>query len=147
MRCAVSFINSLYSAFGSGIVGGETGILLQNRGDGFTLKEGHLNEYAPGKRPYHTIIPGMVTRNGKLYMSYGLMGGPMQPQGHVQFLLSHIEHGLTPQEAADAGGPRIVGQLLGAKQEHRLHEAGFDARCHRSNLPRFGPPLVAFADR
>ncbi len=98
---AASFINSLFASFGSKIVGGKTGILLQNRGAGFTLEEGHFNEYAPAKRPFHTIIPGMVTRGGKLYMSYGLMGGAMQPQGHVQFLLSHIEFGLNIQEAND----------------------------------------------
>lgn len=100
---AASFINSLYSAFGSKIVGGETGVMLQNRGGGFALTPGrdHFNEYAPGKRPYHTIIPGMVLKDDALYLSYGLMGGSMQPQGHVQFLLGHIEHGLTLQEAMD----------------------------------------------
>ena len=98
---ACSFINSLYHGFGSHIVGGDTGILLQNRGAGFTLEKGHFNEYAPNKRPYHTIIPGMVLRDGKLYMSYGLMGGPMQPQGHVQLLLSHLDHKLPIQEAVD----------------------------------------------
>jgi gamma-glutamyltranspeptidase/glutathione hydrolase len=99
---ACSFINSLYHGFGSHIVGGNTGILLQNRGAGFTLESGHFNEYAPDKRPYHTIIPGMVLRDGRLYMSYGLMGGPMQPQGHVQLLLSHLDHRLPIQEAVDA---------------------------------------------
>ena len=99
---ACSFINSNYHGFGSHIVGGNTGILLQNRGAGFTLESGHFNEYAPGKRPYHTIIPGMVLRDGRLYMSYGLMGGPMQPQGHVQLLLSHLDHDLPIQEAVDA---------------------------------------------
>jgi len=98
---ACSFINSLFAPFGSGIVGGNTGIALQNRGAGFSLEKGHFNEYAPGIRPYHTIIPGMVTKDGKLYMSYGLMGGDMQPQGHTQFLTSHIDHGLTIQQAAD----------------------------------------------
>jgi len=98
---ACSFINSLYAPFGTGIVGGNTGFPLQNRGGGFTLEKGHFNEYKPGVRPYQTIIPGMVTKDGKLYMSYGLMGGSMQPQGHVQFLLSHIDHGLTIQQAAD----------------------------------------------
>ena len=98
---AASFINSLFSAFGSKIVGGNTGVTLQNRGSGFTLEEGHINEYAPGKRPFHTIIPGMVTKDGKLYLSYGLMGGAMQPQGHVQFLLSHLEFGLNIQQAND----------------------------------------------
>jgi gamma-glutamyltranspeptidase/glutathione hydrolase len=98
---AVSFINSLYFAFGSGIAGGDTGVLLQNRGAGFSLERGHPNCYAPSKRPYHTIIPGMVTRGDRPYLSYGLMGGTMQPQGHVQFLLAHLVHGLSIQEAID----------------------------------------------
>ncbi len=98
---AVSFINSLYNGFGSGIVGGSTGIMLQDRGAGFTLEEGHPNEYAAGKRPFHTLLAGMVTHRGKLYMSYGLMGGAMQPQGHVQFLLAHLDFGLGLQEAVD----------------------------------------------
>jgi len=98
---AVSFINSIFAPFGSGIVGGESGILLQNRGAGFSLQPGHANCYAPGKRPFHTIIPGMVTRADNLYLCYGLMGAAMQPQGHAQFLLSHFDKGLSLQEAAD----------------------------------------------
>lgn len=98
---AASFINSIFHAFGSKIVGGGTGILLQNRGACFMLEPGHLNEYSPNKRPFHTIIPGMVLKGGELYLSYGLMGGPMQPQGHVQFLLGHLDFGLTIQEAID----------------------------------------------
>ena len=98
---ACAYINSLFDAFGSKLTGGSTGIVLQNRGSGFTLERGHGNEYAPGKRPYHTIIPGMVLRHGELYLAYGLMGGLMQPQGHVQFLLSHLEFGLDIQQAAD----------------------------------------------
>jgi gamma-glutamyltranspeptidase/glutathione hydrolase len=99
---ACSLINSLYGAFGSGIVGGSTGIMMQNRGSGFSLEAGHFNEYAPGKRPYHTIIPGMVLKDAKLYWSFGCMGGDMQPQGQVQILLNHIDHGLNIQEAIDA---------------------------------------------
>lgn len=98
---ACSFINSLFAAFGSGKTGGATGIILQNRGEGFTLEKGHFNEYQPGVRPYHTIIPGMVTKDGQLYMSYGLMGGDMQPQGHVQFLVAHFDQGLNIQAAMD----------------------------------------------
>ena len=98
---ACSFINSLFSAFGTGIVAGETGIFMQNRGEGFTLEKGHFNEYAPGVRPFHTIIPGMVTKDGTMYMSYGLMGGSMQPQGHVQFLLAHLDFGFNIQQAND----------------------------------------------
>jgi gamma-glutamyltranspeptidase/glutathione hydrolase len=108
---AASFINSLYEAFGARIVGGETGILLQNRGAGFTLEPGHPNEYAPGKRPFHTIIPGMVLENGTLYLSYGLMGGAMQPQGHVQFLLNHLDFGMTIQESIDTPRFRHLSDL------------------------------------
>ena len=98
---AASFINSLYSGFGSGIVGGNTGITLQNRGSGFVLESGHFNEYAPSKRPFHTIIPGMVLKNGELYLAYGLMGGSMQPQGHAQMLISHMLFDKNIQEAVD----------------------------------------------
>ena len=98
---AVSFINSLFDVFGGKKVGGKTGILLQNRGCGFSLDPGHPNAFAPGKRPFHTIIPGMVLRDGRLHLSYGLMGGSMQPQGHVQFLLSHLVFGLGLREAID----------------------------------------------
>jgi len=98
---ACSFINSNFANFGSGITGGSTGMILQNRGEGFTLERGHFNEYKPGTRPYHTIIPGMVLKDSKLYMSYGLMGGDMQPQGHVQFLLAHFDHDFNIQQAVD----------------------------------------------
>lgn len=98
---ACSFINSNFANFGSGITGGSTGIILQNRGEGFTLEKKHFNEYKPGTRPYHTIIPGMVTKDGKFYITYGLMGGDMQPQGHVQLLLAHLDHGFNIQQAVD----------------------------------------------
>ena len=102
----VSFINSIYDYFGSGIVVPGTGFALHNRGAGFTLTPGLPNTVAPGKRPFHTLIPGFVTRtvNGReeAYMSFGLMGGGVQAQGHVQFLLNHFVFGMDVQQAIDA---------------------------------------------
>ncbi len=102
----VSFINSLYEHFGSGIVVPGTGFALQDRGAGFTLEEGFPNTVAPGKRPRHTLIPGFVTRitpaGDEPWMSFGVMGGAMQPQGHVQVLLNLLVFGMDPQQAADA---------------------------------------------
>jgi gamma-glutamyltranspeptidase/glutathione hydrolase len=91
--------------FGSGVVVPGTGISLQNRGHGFVLKDGHPNCVAPRKRPYHTIIPGFVTKNGVPVMSFGLMGGTMQPQGHTQLMVRMIDYGQSPQTAID--GPRF----------------------------------------
>jgi gamma-glutamyltranspeptidase/glutathione hydrolase len=99
---AVSLINSLYSSFGSGVVAGDTGIALQNRGACFVLDPAHRNCLAPGKRPYHTIIPCMVLRGDQLWSSFGVMGGFMQPQGHVQMLVNMLDFGMNPQEALDA---------------------------------------------
>ncbi len=102
----VSFINSVYDYFGSGVVVPGTGFVLHNRGAGFTLTQGLPNTVAPGKRPFHTLIPGFVTHtvNGReqAYMSFGLMGGGVQAQGHVQFLLNHLVFGMDLQGAIDA---------------------------------------------
>lgn len=98
----VSFIQSNYMGFGSGVVVPGTGIAMQNRGAGFTLQPGHPNEVAGGKRPLHTIIPAMVLRGGKPVLSFGVMGGHMQPQGHVQMVTRLFTYGQAPQQASDA---------------------------------------------
>jgi len=105
----VSLIQSNYMGFGSGVVVPGTGISLQNRGAGFTLRPGHANTVGPGKRPAHTIIPGFAMNgDGTPLMSFGVMGGPMQPQGHLQLALRVILHGEDPQSAIDASRWRVV---------------------------------------
>lgn len=98
----VSFIQSNFMGFGSGVVIPNTGIAMQNRGFGFSLAAGHPNEVAGGKRPYHTIIPGFVTRGERPLLSFGVMGGHMQPQGHLQMMVRIFDHGFNPQAASDA---------------------------------------------
>ena len=113
----VSYIQSNYAGFGSGVVVNGTGISLQNRGYGFVTKPGHANEVGPRKRPFQTIIPAFVTKDGQPVMSYGVMGGSMQAQGHAQIMVRLADHGQNPQAAADAPRWRIDnGLALGIEQ-------------------------------
>lgn len=101
----VSLIQSNYRGMGSGMVPPGLGFMLQDRGELFSLEEGHANVYEPGKRPFHTIIPAFITKDGKPWVSFGLMGGAMQPQGHAQIVMNLVDFGMGLQEAGDA--PRI----------------------------------------
>ena len=101
----VSLIQSTYWEFGSGLVPPKLGFALQNRGALFALDTSHFNVYEPGKRPFHTIIPAFITKKGKPYISFGVMGGDMQPQGQLQVLVNIIDHGMDVQQAGDAASP------------------------------------------
>ncbi len=105
-RNACSFINTLFFGWGGGITTSKHGIVLTNRGEGFVLQDGHPNCIAPNKRPLHTIIPGMIQRDGKTILSFGVMGGEYQAMGHLQFLTRYIDYGLDIQQAQDA--PRFM---------------------------------------
>ena len=101
----VSLIQSNYRGMGSGMAPPGLGFIFQDRGEQFVLKEGHPNSFAPGKRPFHTIIPAFITKDGKPWISFGLMGGAMQPQGHAQIVINLVDFDMNLQEAGDA--PRI----------------------------------------
>jgi gamma-glutamyltranspeptidase/glutathione hydrolase len=123
------------------MVAGETGIALHNRGTLFSMEAGHPNVLAPGKRPFHTLVPAMVLKDGRPWLSFGVMGGDMQPQGHVQVLLNLIEFGMNVQEAGEAPRFRHSGANLmiesAISPEARF---GLDERGHRltSSIGSFG---------
>jgi len=125
----VSYIQSNYMGFGSGIVIPGTGISMQNRGAGFSLHPGHPNELAPGKRPFHTIIPSFATRNGVPIAAFGVMGGDMQPQGHVQVVSGIIDGKLDPQAAIDRPRVRVMADG-GVAAEPGISDEALDA-LHR----------------
>ncbi len=128
----VSMIQSNFMGFGSGVVVPGTGISLQNRGAGFVLTPGHPNQVAPHKRPFHTIIPGFVTRDDAPLMSFGLMGGSMQPQGHTQLLVRMADYGQGPQGAIDGPRFRIV-QGMEVNFEHEWSRATLEELARRGH--------------
>ncbi len=128
----ISLIQSLYESFGAGIVAGDTGIVLHDRGAGFRLDAGHPDRVAPGKRPMHTLVPGMVMKGGRPWLGFGVMGGDMQPQGHVQVLANLIDFGMNVQEAGEAA--RIRHMAGGVAVESAISAAarqGLIARGHK----------------
>ena len=127
----VSLIQSIFESFGSGIVAGDTGIALHNRGSLFSLSAGHPNVLAPGKRPLHTLVPAMVLRDGRPWLSFGVMGGDMQPQGHVQVLVNLIDFGMNVQEAGEAARFRHSAAGLAVESAVSAEaRAGLAARGH-----------------
>ena len=108
----VSFIQSLFGSFGAGFVAGETGVTLHNRGSGFNLRAGHPNEIGPHKRPLHTLVPAMIMKDGKPWVSFGVMGGDNQAQAHAQIVANFVDFGMHVQEAGDAARMRHMGSEL-----------------------------------
>jgi gamma-glutamyltranspeptidase/glutathione hydrolase len=137
-RNAVSFINSLFEGFGSGLVAGDTGIVLQNRGALFHIDPQHPNAIGPRKRPFHTLIPGLVLKNKKPFFSFGVMGGDNQPQGHVQVLVNLIDFGMDAQQAGEAPRFRHSGEEV-------LLESAFGPSV-REVLSRMGHHVASGVD-
>jgi gamma-glutamyltranspeptidase / glutathione hydrolase len=139
----VSLIQSNYRGMGSGMAPPGLGFILQDRGEQFVLKHGHPNSFAPGKRPFHTIIPAFITRDGEPWISFGLMGGAMQPQGHVQIVMNLIDFGMNLQEAGDAprihhdGSTEPAGQVVEMRDGGVLNlESGFAPETVRELIKR-----------
>ncbi|UZW60816.1 gamma-glutamyltransferase [Lysobacter enzymogenes] len=139
----VSLIQSNYRGMGSGMAPPGLGFIFQDRGEQFVLKEGHPNSFAPGKRPFHTIIPAFVTKDGKPWLSFGVMGGAMQPQGHAQILINMIDFGMNLQEAGDApriqhdGSTEPAGQMVAMSDGGELDlETGFSYETVRELVRR-----------
>jgi gamma-glutamyltranspeptidase / glutathione hydrolase len=137
-RNVVSFINSIFNAFGSGMVAGDTGIVLQNRGSLFSLDPTHRNRIEPRKRPFHTLIPAMLLKNGKPFFSFGVMGGDMQPQGHAQVVVNVVDFGMDAQQAGEAARFRHSIQGLAL-------ESGISAAA-RYELAERGHSIISAVD-
>jgi gamma-glutamyltranspeptidase/glutathione hydrolase len=131
---ACSFINSLFEGFGSGILAPRSGVMLHNRGCGFRLQRGHPNCIAPGKRPMHTIIPGMVMKGGRAVMPYGVMGGHYQPFGHASVLANMFDHGMDVQQAIDA--PRLFPYSGEVQVERGIPPATVDRLARMGHTPK-----------
>ena len=137
----VSLIQSNYRGFGSGMCPPGLGFCLQDRGELFDMHPDRMNTYAPGKRPFHTIIPAFVTKDGKPFMSFGVMGGATQPQGHAQIMINMIDFDMNIQEAGDAprilhsGSSQPTGQVMTDGGTVSL-ESGFDYETVRNLMAR-----------
>jgi gamma-glutamyltranspeptidase / glutathione hydrolase len=135
-RNAVSFINSIYHSFGSALVSPRSGVVLQNRGASFRLDPGHPNAIAPGKRPMHTIMPGMALRDGRAVMPFGVMGGDYQPFGHVHLLTNILDYAMDPQAALDSA--RVFYDQGAVEAERGIPAstiAALEEKCHRVVIP------------
>ena len=137
----VSLIQSNYRGMGSGMCPTGLGFVLQDRGEMFSLEEGHMNVYAPGKRPFHTIIPSFITKNGKPWISFGVMGGDMQPQGQVQIVINLIDFKMNLQEAGDAPRMHHIGSSEPTGQQMTnggilLLESGFRTEVIQNLMSR-----------
>jgi len=130
-RNCCSFINSLYHNFGSGVIAGDTGVMLQNRGSGFVIEDGHFNCIAPGKRPMHTIIPAMAYRGEQPILSFGVMGGHYQAMGHSYVFSNWLDFGMDLQEAIDA--PRFLPQRGVLTVERPIPQATREALRQRGH--------------
>jgi gamma-glutamyltranspeptidase/glutathione hydrolase len=149
-RMAVSLIYSVFWSFGAGLASARFGINFQNRGAGFTLTPGHPNEAGGGKRPMHTIIPGMIREGGRVVMPFGVMGGAYQPCGHARFVTNLVDYGMDPQEAIDA--PRCFAGHEGLEIERgyadavRAELAGLGHRISTPETPLGGAQAIRIVD-
>ncbi len=144
----VSFIQSLFGSFGAGIVAGETGITLHNRGSGFTLQAGHPNRIGPHKRPLHTLVPAMILKDGRPWVSFGVMGGDNQAQAHVQVVANLVDFGMNIQQAGEAARVRHGGQAfslesgIGADVRAALEAKGHTLRDGRGAMGGYQAILI-----
>jgi gamma-glutamyltranspeptidase/glutathione hydrolase len=144
----VSFIQSLFSSFGAGIVAGETGITLHNRGSGFTLTPGHPNAVAPHKRPLHTLVPAMIMRDAKPWVAFGVMGGDNQAQAHAQVVMNLVDFGMNIQDAGEAarmrhgGGELSLESGITAEVRKALEARGHKTRDGRGAMGGFQGILI-----